>query len=257
MSCTVLLIALSDGAWAITGVNWGGGSGGTVDEPLDVYDLANWSGVSALSDDYNLTFDAGNKPTVLTNTAPAGTKIANSINLKYGTWTLLGDYKFSTFDTLASGTEPKVTTIMKKGDWELTWAAYFGRAGATTILTNASGKIEQTAAKWFQIGNGNGGLAVVENLSGDWTLEGQLALGHGTGSAGELYWRGGDLESKHSNGPNFALGANTTAHVEKNAGDWTMKKLTLGDGAESEATFIHRGGSTPLSQCPSSLCRNI
>lgn len=237
------------GAWAATGVNWGGGSGGTEAEPLDVYDLANWSGVSELSISYDLTFDVGNVPTVLTNSCAtaATTQIANNINLKYGTWTLLGDYKFSTFDTLASGTEPKVTTIMKKGDWELTWAAYLGRAGATTILTNAYGKIEQTAAKWFQIGNGGDGLAVVENLSGDWTLAGQLAVGHGKGSAGELYWRGGDLESKHSNGPNFALGANTTAHVEKNAGDWTMKKLTLGDGAESEATFIHRGGSMTVS----------
>lgn len=247
LSCTVLLIALSDGAWAATGVNWGGGSGGTEAEPLDVYDLANWSGVSALSDAYNLTFDAGNKPTVLTNTAPAGTKIANNINLKYGTWTLLGDYKFSTFDTLASGTEPKTATIVKKGDWELTWAAYFGRGGATTILTNVSGKIEQTAAKWFQIGNGGDGLAVVENLSGDWTLAGQLAVGHGKGSAGEIYWRGGDFESTNASGSNFALGANTTAQVEKDDGDWTLKKLTLGDGAESEATFIHRGGSMTVS----------
>ena len=185
LSCTVLLIALSDGAWAATDVNWGGGSGGTEAEPLDVYDLANWSGVSELSIAYDLTFDVGNKPTVLTNSCvtAATTQIANNLNLKYGTWTLLGDYKFSTFDTLASGTEPKVTTVVKKGDWELTWAAYLGRAGATTILTNASGKIEQTAAKWFQIGNGNGGLAVVENLSGDWTLEGQLALGHEIGRA--------------------------------------------------------------------------
>ena len=70
----VLAIAFAfatTGAWAATNVDWGGGSGGTEASPLDVYDLSNWSGVSALSDAYDLTFDVGNVPTVLTNSCAA------------------------------------------------------------------------------------------------------------------------------------------------------------------------------------------
>ena len=80
-------------AWAATNVDWGGGSGGSESAPLDVYDLSNWSGVSALSDAYDLTFDACNVPTVLTNSCAtaATTKIANGFKLKYCTCTMLGD----------------------------------------------------------------------------------------------------------------------------------------------------------------------
>jgi len=234
------------GARAATGVNWGGGSGGTEAAPLDVYDLSNWSGVSGLSDAYDLTFDAGNIPTVLTNSCAdaATTKIANGFKLKYGTWTMLGDYKFSYIDTNNSGTEPKVTTIVKKGDWELTYAAYLGRSGATTILTNVSGKIVQSGSSWFQIGNGNGGIAIVENLSGDWDIKGALELGHGAGSRGELYWRGGKLMQNYTSKPfSLGYGDNTSAVVEKYAGDWTTTdNMIIANGQNSIARFKHDGG---------------
>ena len=234
------------GALAATNVDWGGGSGGTEASPLDVYDLSNWSGVSALSDAYDLTFDACNVPTVLTNSCAtaATTKIANGFKLKYGTWTLLGDYKFSSIDANNSGTEPKVATIVKKGDWELTYAAYLGRSGATTIVTNVSGNIVQSGTSWFQIGNGNGGTAIVENLSGDWTIKGALELGYGAGSRGELYWRGGNLTQTYTaNAFSLGWGDNTSAVVEKYVGDWTTTDMMIvAKGNNSTASFKHNGG---------------
>ena len=233
-------------AWAATNVDWGGGSGGSESAPLDVYDLSNWSGVSALSDAYDLTFDACNVPTVLTNSCAtaATTKIANGFKLNYGTWTLLGDYKFSSIDANNSGTEPKVATIVKKGDWELTYAAYLGRSGATTIVTNVSGNIVQSGTSWFQIGNGNGGTAIVENLSGDWTIKGALELGHGAGSRGELYWRGGNLTQTYTdNAFSLGWGDNTSAVVEKYVGDWTTTDMMIvAKGNNSTASFKHNGG---------------
>ena len=242
----ITALAAAQSAWAATDVNWGGGSGGSESAPLDVYDLSNWSGVSALSDAYNLTFDVDNVPTVLTNSCAtaATTKIANGFNLNYGTWTLLGDYKFSSLDAKNSGTAPKVTTIVKKGDWELTYAAYLGRSGATTIITNVSGNIVQSGTSWFQIGNGNGGTAIVENLSGDWTIKGALELGHGSGSRGELYWRGGNLTQTYTANA-FSLGwaDNTSAVVEKYAGDWTTTgNMIVAKGKNSTASFKHEGG---------------
>ena len=242
----IITALVTTGAWAATDVNWGGGSGGTEASPLDVYDLSNWSGVSALSDAYNLTFDVGNVPTVFTNScaAAATTKIASNFNLNYGRWTLLGDYKFSSLDAKNSGTVPKVTTIVKKGDWELTYAAYLGRSGATTIVTNVSGNIVQSGTSWFQIGNGNGGTAIVENLSGDWTIKGALELGHGSGSRGELYWRGGNLTQTYTaNAFSLGWGDNTSSVVEKYAGDWTTTDtMIVARGKNSTACFKHNGG---------------
>ena len=244
-SIAIVTALATGGAWAATNVDWQGGSGGTEAAPLDVYDPSKYSGgITALSDAYNLMFDASQTPTVLTNSAPAGTKIANSFCPKYGTWTMLGDYKFSNIDSVVGGTTPKKTTIIKKGDWELTYAAYLGRGGVTTVITNVSGNLVQSGTSWFQIGNGNGGTAIVENLSGDWTIKGALELGHGAGSRGELYWRGGNLTQTYTANP-FALGwnDNTVAVLEKYAGYWTTTDtMILARGANSTASFKHDGG---------------
>ena len=242
----VLVLTTSGALVAATNVDWQGGSGGTEESPLDVYDPSEYSGgITALSDAYNLMFDANQTPTFLTNSAPAGTKIANSFCPKYGTWTMLGDYKFSNIDSTAGGTTPKTTTIIKKGDWELTYAAYLGRGGVTTVITNVYGNMVQSGTSWFQIGNGNGGTAIVENLSGDWTINGALELGHGAGSRGELYWRGGNLTQTYTANA-FALGwnDNTVAVVEKYAGDWTTTgSMILAKGNNSTASFRHDGGN--------------
>ena len=244
-SIAIVTALAAGGARAATNVDWQGGSGGTEAAPLDVYDPSKYSGgITALSDAYNLMFDASQTPTVLTNSAPAGTKIANSFCPKYGTWTMLGDYNFSNIDSVAGGMTPKKTTIIKKGDWELTYAAYLGRGGVTTVITNVSGNLVQSGTSWFQIGNGNGGTAIVENLSGDWTIKGALELGHGAGSRGELYWRGGNLTQTYTSQPfSFGYGDDTSAVVEKHAGYWTTTDtMILARGANSTASFKHDGG---------------
>ena len=246
-SIAIITALATSGAWAATNVDWQGGSGGTEQSPLDIYDPSKYSGgITALSDAYNLMFDASQTPTVLTNSAPAGTKIATSFCPKYGTWTMLGDYKFSNIDSVAGGTTPKKTTIIKKGDWELTYAAYLGRGGVTTVITNVSGNLVQSGSSWFQIGNSSGGTAIVENLSGDWTLAGKLELGHGAGSRGELYWRGGNLTQTYTGSDKFSFGYadNTSAVVEKHAGDWTITDaMIIARGANSTASFKHDGGN--------------
>ena len=238
----VVLALATSSAWARVSVDWRGGSGGTEESPLDIYNTSEYSSsVTEFGDNYNLTFDAGQTPTVLTNSAPTGTKIANLFNLKYGTWTMLGDYKFSSIDTLASGTNPKQTTIIKKGDWEMTYATYLGRSDMTAILTNVCGNIVHSGTSWFQIGNT--GTAIVENLSGDWNIAGPFTVG--ASAQCELYWRGGNLTYTYTGRPLYlAYGGSSNALVEKYAGDWTISHyLCLSEGGSSSATFRHLGGT--------------
>ena len=221
-SIAILTALATSGAWARESVNWQGGSGGTEESPLDIYDTSKYSSsVTELGDNYNLTFDTQQTPTVLTNSAPTGTKIANLFSLKYGTWTMLGDYKFSTIDTTASGTDPKQTTIIKKGDWETTYATYLGRSGMTAILTNVCGNIVHSGNTWFSIGHENTGTAIVENLSGDWNIAGPFTVGNN--GRCELYWRGGNLTYTYTGSILYlANGATSSVLVDKYAGDWNI-----------------------------------
>lgn len=175
-----------------------------------------------------------------------------------GDYTFLGSYIFPTFN--APPSDAGTSSIVKKGDRKLTYAAYIGSTkGSFCAFTNVSGKIEHTnSGKWFEIADY--GTCVFENLSGDWTIAGYLSIAQDSGGRGELYWRGGNL--KHTNTdathPFFvASGENTVAIVEKDAGDWTIANylaLAGGKGKNATASFKHNGGTMTVSGSDIRLC---
>ena len=71
-----IITALATTGARAADVSWTGGSGGTEAEPLDLYNAANWSNnaLPSSGNKYYLTVDS---PTVLTNSAPINTQIAN------------------------------------------------------------------------------------------------------------------------------------------------------------------------------------
>ena len=173
----------------------------------------------------------------------ATTRVADNIKIKSaGDYTFLGTYRFHTLDTASN---VGGISVVKEGDWILDYAAFLGRSGSPVTITNVSGNIVYNRAGWFQIGNSS--TAVIENVSGDWTIAGHLAIGHGSGSRGELYWRGGDMSVTYGNYTGFAYGENSSAVVEKEAGDWNFARpIYLATGENSTANMVHRGGTVVL-----------
>ena len=80
-----------------TAVDWSGGSGGTEEAPLDIYDPTNWGGITP-SKSYNLNF-AVDSLTYLTNSMEeaATVMVADNINPNSGDFVFLGTMYFYTF----------------------------------------------------------------------------------------------------------------------------------------------------------------
>ena len=200
-------------------VTWTGGSGGTEAEPLDLYNAANWSNKALPSsgNKYYLTVDS---PTVLTNSAPINTQIANWFSPYSGDFTFLGPMTVGVFCWDPSSAN---ATIVKKGDWTIKWDFDIAHAANSyVVITNVSGNMTKTdSSSDLQIGAGNNSIGIVENLSGDWTLPRHIYLG---------------------------LREESTGIVESHSGDWkVLSKLYLGYGTGSRGEFTLNGGSLNVS----------
>ena len=230
-------------AWA-TDRTWNGGTGGTEAAPLDIYNAGNWnpSGLPTTSD--RLIF-ATTASTVVTNGFADGatTQISGDWYLKSGDWTFLGPAKFPTLENQQNSGD---ITVVKKGDWTLTYAMYLCRSGNTMTFTNY-GKVTHTPNnRWFQIGNGGNGPCVFENISGDWNVAGAFSVGDACKNT-TFNWRSGNISATRTDQP-FYIGRNISAsgvvNVAKDAGDWTLQGgLLFNHGA---GTFDHNGGTTTV-----------
>ena len=233
-------------AWAAN-INWTGGTGGTEAAPLDIYYGNNWDSSALPTTSDVLVFSVG-APTVLTNSMDNAdtTAISGGVFIQSGDYTFLGGL-YSTGDINVPQTGSGSITIVKKGNWKLGRAAYFGsQSGSYCAFTNVFGKIEQTAyQRWFEIGNGGTGIA--ENLSGDWSVAGNFSIANSANSRGELYWRGGNLVNSVNKDKNpfyVGRGSPSTAIVEKDAGDWGIDNyLVIASGKNATASFKNNGGT--------------
>ena len=231
----------TSGAWAAN-ATWKGGSGGTEETPIDIYDATKWNPEGLPTTYGNITFEV-DAPTVLTNTCPVGTKICTGfMQPNSGDFTFLGPITFHRFvgGTAAS----KKVTVVKKGDWDFN-GFWVGNANYVDIaFTNVSGKLEQTSNGYFRIANGNTSTGIVENVSGDWTVASDFQVAGGGNARGELYWRNGKLEVKNSKVFYLAAANATTGILEIDDGEWTLSGyLAIASGQNSSARFKHNGGT--------------
>ena len=225
---------------------WSGESGGTEAEPLDLYNAANWSN-SALPSSGNKYYLTVDSPTVLTNSAPINTQIANWFSPYSGDFTFLGPMTVGVFCWDPSSAN---ATIVKKGDWTVKWDFDIAHvANSYVAITNVSGNMMKTDnTSDLKIGAGNNSIGIVENLSGDWTVPRDIYLGYGTGSRGEFTLYNGEVVIS---GDSY-IGASGNGSLTINGGtveigsSTTEKWTKLGDKSGSSGAINLTGGQLKL-----------
>ena len=177
---------------------WKVGSGGSKARPLDLYNASNWSNgkLPSKSEHYMLAVDA---PTVLTNSAPADAIIADWFSPYSGDFTFLGAMRSQVFGWVSPCGR---ATIVKEGDWTVGYEFDIAHEDNSYLaITNVSGNVTKISGNTaLRVGAGANSTAIVENLSGDWVLSGNVVLGHGAGSRGEFTLSGGSLAAKTVSG---------------------------------------------------------
>ncbi len=248
-------------------VKWVGGSGGTEDEPLDLYDSNNWEDhkTPSTASHYELTVDA---PTVLTNSNPNALTVSNANWFRpyQGEFTFLGPLFVNVF---GYGSPAGRATIIKKGDWIVCWDFNIANAegsymkihnvsgslthnqGSTLNIApgkNSTAEIVNESGDWMlgqpvYVASGSGSSATIVNESGNWTWSRAPRIASGNGSNATLHFKSGDLSCASTENVSVSAGQNSKATVKKDGGNWFIEgQLRIGDGAASTAEFYHTGG---------------
>ena len=183
--------------------NWIGleeGVANTPESPYTLQDLANWSGSGAtLNDDLYLSVT---ERTYIQSTNDT-VRLCNSFCPNSGEFVFTGPLWNNTLkaDTVANST---VSILKKSGDWTFSSSTgvQIGVAdNSTVVFTNESGNVNATGGTAVnKIGADDSSYAKVVNQSGNWTFNGKLILADKVGSTGIVEnvsgdWRvGGDLD---------------------------------------------------------------
>ena len=180
--------------------NWTGpDSGGTAEEPLDMYNAAYWSGGVLPSSSYNLVFPR-NANLVLVNGNPKADskKTMSGLKLAPGNFTFLGDYIFDSFWSPYDGYVPQAagekTVVVKRGNWQFGHFSIGNTENSTTFFTNETGNATFSAATGdFVVGAERGAYAELVIQKGSWALAKQLVTAAATGSTGIVEVAGGSV----------------------------------------------------------------
>ena len=231
--------AAAQTAQAATDTSWNGGTGGTEASPKQLYNKDNWKSGKVPSTSYNLVF--GVDSLVATNNHTSA-KIANDIKVNGGNYMFLGPLEFSTLWTVNSGSSD---TIVKKGNWKLTYGYRQAiAANSYSAITNASGNMQITGEHYIRVGEGKNSTAIIENQNGNWTLAHNLQIGNGEGSKGEIYWRKGNLSFSKDKTLYIGSGKNSNGKVEIYGGTWTStNNIHVASGEGATATLLLKGGT--------------
>ena len=219
--------------------NWIGGTG-TVDEPMDLWDYANWNGEG--------NFGTGNTVDCLLSVTD--TTYLNSANSSRfccdlvpnaGDFVLTGPLQFYSFKP-GSVENSTVSILKKSGDWTIqTYGMYIGNSSGTTVtFVNESGNITSTSSTGVHLGCIAGATGIVENVSGNWTIEGSLTVGDASGGTGVFTIKGGSVSSGNALNiaNNGAMGTLTVAGGSVSSGG----ALNIADNGAT-GTLTVAGGS--------------
>ena len=212
----IVLFGALETAMGATAVDWHGGTGGTEEAPLDIYDPTNWGGITP-SKSYNLNFWVDSL-TFLTNSMEdaATVMVADNINPNSGDFVFLGTMYFYTF---ANNVANETTSVLKKGDWILDYYFQFGYGTNSRIaFTNETGNLTANLAGDAHIARAQGSTVEIVHKAGDWAVT-----------------------KKHVQ---VASGSGSTAIIAKEGGNWTVdNNFVICKGSGSTATILHKGGT--------------
>ena len=238
----LLALAVAQPAQAATDTSWTGDTGGTEANPKQLYNKDNWKSGKVPSASYNLVF--GVDSLVATNNHTSA-KIANDIKVNKGNYTFLGPLEFSTLWTVNSGSKD---TIVKKGNWKLTYGYRQAiAANSYSAITNASGNMQITGEHYIRVGEGKGSTAIIENQAGNWTLAYDFHVGYGENSKAEIYWRNGNLTFSKTKNLYIGYGKNSNAKVEIYGGSWTTTgDLIFGNSSGARGELALNSGTVTV-----------
>jgi len=211
--------------------NWIGGTG-TADEPMNIWDYANWDGTGNTVDCFLSVTD-----TTYLN-SPNTWRFCCDLVPNAGDFVLTGPLQFYSFKP-GSVANSTVSIVKKSGDWNVvTYGMYIGNASGTkATFVNESGNITVTGTgKGVHIGCGPGATGIVENVSGDWTIEGDMYLAETNDTMATFVNKSGNVTVRNINFGTYNAASGT--------GTMTIKGGTV--TVANDAKFLHGEGTINL-----------
>ena len=222
--------------------NWIGGTG-TADEPMNLWDYANWDGEGDFGTGNSVDCFLSVTDTTYLN-SPNTWRFCCDLVPNAGDFVFTGPLQFYSFKP-GSVENSTVSVLKKSGDWQVvTYGMYIGNvSGATATFVNESGNITSSGTSYgVHIGCVAGATGIVENVSGNWTIEGNMYLCQSDNTAATFVNESGNVTL---NDINFGI-----YDVAGGTGTLTIKggTVTLRDGkktifAHGEGTINLDGGS--------------
>ena len=224
--------------------NWTGGQTGaanTEESPYNIWNAANWDAT-----DWGETVPTGDKylhlsvqkKTYINSTS--GNRIGNDFCPNSGDFVFTGPLKFYSFKP-GSVANSTVSILKKSGDWDVViYGMYIGNSSGTkATFVNKSGNINITSngtPRGVHIGYAAGATGSVENVSGDWSIEGDMYLAETDATMASFVNESGNVTV---NNINFG-----TFNAASGMGTMTIKGGTV--TVANEAKFCHGVGTINL-----------
>ena len=216
--------------------NWIGGTG-TADAPMNIWDYANWDGTGDFGTGNSVDCFLSVTDTTYLN-SPNTWRFCCDLVPNAGDFVFTGPLQFYSFKP-GSAENSTVSVLKKSGDWNVvTYGMYIGNASGTkATFVNESGNITSTGtSKGVHIGCVAGATGIVENVSGDWTIEGDMFLAETSDTAATFVNESGNVTVKNINFGTFNAASGT--------GTLTIKGGTV--TVANDAKFLHGEGTINL-----------
>ena len=99
------------------------------------------------------------------------------------------------YGLVAGDVENSTVSIVKRGDWR---AQYRGirlgtQSGSSATFVNESGNMLIEGSAGVKIAEAANSTGVLETISGDWSIVGELRMGCASGSSGTFVVKGGNV----------------------------------------------------------------
>ena len=190
--------------------NWIGGTG-TADAPMDLWTYANWDGEGNFGVGNTVDCFLSVTDTTYLNSA-SGSRLCCDLVPNSGDFVFTGPLQFYSFKP-GSVENSTVSIIKKSDDWNVvTYGMYIGNTnGATVTFRNESGNITVTGTgNGVHIGCVPGATGIVENVSGDWSISGDMFLAQTNGTAATFVNESGNMTVNNINfGFDYGKGGGT------------------------------------------------
>ena len=222
---------------AATPLYWTGGekATSTAESPYNIWASENWGGTKP-NGSYDLHLSVTERTYIHSTNGAA--RLGNAFYPNSGEFVFTGPLQNLVLK--AGGVANSTVSILKKsGDWTVaTYGMYIGNASGTkATFVNESGNITSTGTgRGVHLGGVPGATGIVENVSGDWTIEGDLYLAQTNDTMATFVNESGNVTVRNINFGTFNAASGT--------GTMTIKGGTV--TVANDAKFLHGVGTINL-----------